>query len=90
MPKQLIVPGHSLVAEGAPFKMDPRGEPVRIKWNSTAGPGRALCSCALISPELSTAAARKRWHETHKLNVLDATDASGSAAIDPKKDQTHG
>lgn len=82
MSGQLIVPGHGLVAEGAAFGIGPNGEPFRLRWNSTAGQGRALCACTAHSPVLNTAAARKRWHVTHKLSILDTTD--------PKKGPIHG
>jgi len=66
-----VAPGHGLRNEGAPFTRLPG--PGRPQFwrdsstaSSTAGEGRAICSCGSYSTVLPTAAARKSWHREHK------------------------
>ena len=60
MPKQLIVPGHTLWREGASVDHD--------QWTE----GRGGCSCGTLSPKLPSTKARQRWHREHKLEVIAA------------------
>lgn len=53
---------HTLRFEGAPH--DDRG--ARTNGFGASGTGRAACACGELSDVLSTAAARKAWHRTHK------------------------
>lgn len=65
---QLIVPGHTLLFEGAPFDNSKR----RIGWTGTGGVGYGVCSCGYASRwEYSSAAQRKQWHHEHKLAEMD-------------------
>lgn len=64
MPKQLRVSGHELVDEGAPFSLD------GWAYWPRRGTGHGKCRCGLLSPELPSEAARKRWHRQHKEEVL--------------------
>lgn len=68
---------HTIKADGAPF--DYKGQPLN-EGKSTAGDGRALCSCGWVSDELSTRAGRKIAHATHKDEVEQA--AAEAAAQD--------
>lgn len=53
------IPGHALVAEGAPFER--RGHRLIGKG------GRALCECGELSPPLANTSRRKAWHrDEHK------------------------
>jgi hypothetical protein len=53
------LPGHALVAEGAPFER--RGHRLIGKG------GRALCECGELSPPLANTSRRKAWHrDEHK------------------------
>lgn len=45
----------------------------------TAGAGRALCTCGILSEELPSGGARRAWHKTHKLAALDAEAAAEKA-----------
>ena len=66
MPKQLIVPGHTLPMEGA------------LGWygfSGRNGPGHGQCSCGATSEvELANTNRRKQWHREHKLSVLAAKE----------------
>jgi hypothetical protein len=73
MSKQLLVPGHGLVSEGAAFEVDLNGTPVRLRWNTIAGKGRALCACGRLSEPLASASQRKHWHHEHKARIADST-----------------
>lgn len=65
--KQLIVPGHTLVAEGAPHAWNGRRyERLTLHGWSISGKGKGLCSCGATSKVLGTGAARKAWHREHK------------------------
>lgn len=63
--KQLLVPGHTLRHEGAPFLMDKDGKTVR----NSGTHGRALCSCGWLSDLLLSTSARQRAHREHKVWV---------------------
>lgn len=67
MAKQVIVPGHTLPFEGK----------TKAQWmySSRVASGVTKCSCGEQSPMLPTTAARRRWHLTHKLEVLAARSA---------------
>lgn len=56
------VPGHALVAEGAPH--DTNGQRIGV-----AGTGRALCECGTTSAELPSSTARHQWHRNHKAEI---------------------
>lgn len=65
---------HTIKADGAPFNLN--GTP-RNEDKSTAGDGRALCSCGWVSSDLPTRAARKEEHAAHKNREEQvATDAA--------------
>jgi hypothetical protein len=73
--EQLLVPGHTLVGEGAPHMWNGRRyEVIHARGFGTAGEGKALCSCGETSRVLKTGAARKAWHREHKLIVARMTD----------------
>ncbi len=57
---QTLVKGHTLVQGGNNRKL------YGYSWE-TKGPGQ--CSCGLLSEDLSSNAARKRWHAQHKEDV---------------------
>lgn len=59
------VRGHGLVREGFPH--DDRGVP--LYQVSSAGPGRAKCSCGEMSEELPSGNQRRKWHREHKENL---------------------
>lgn len=54
--------GHGLVGEGAAHNDDG----TRRKWNTTGGPGRAMCACGWLSEPAESGAERKRMHRSHK------------------------
>lgn len=68
------VPGHTLVSEGAAFMCGAacchgrRGQSYYYGGVSRAGHG--LCSCGALSPYVDSGAARKRWHRSHKDDVV--------------------
>lgn len=65
--KNPALPGHALAHGGVP--VDEHGQTLERAngWHrSTAGPGRAMCQCGLISPELSGPTRRSNWHRQHK------------------------
>ena len=65
----MIVRGHALCSEGAPFSKD-LGR--KYPYRGTSGVGHALCSCGALSPEeLASGMARRRWHAQHKKEVAD-------------------
>lgn len=74
MAKQLVVPGHTLLFEGAPFQWSNVYESwARMPGRGTAGTGVGRCSCGAVSESLPSGVARQRWHRDHKLQVqLDA------------------
>lgn len=79
MKPALIVPGHTLWVEGAPFELVD-GKPRRIGWSGVGGVGAARCSCGTFSPVLPSGAARRRWHRDHKRQVqTDAFHATRDA-----------
>lgn len=74
--EQLLVPGHTLVREGKPFRSQDcddcqwQGPPERTFRYTAAGWGHGRCTCGQESGHLPSANGRKRWHREHKLNVL--------------------
>lgn len=58
------VSGHALWHEGAAY--DDRG--YRVEYPRTTE-GRAKCECGELSEVLPSGAARRRWHQGHKLEV---------------------
>lgn len=44
------------------------------------GFGPASCECGVESPDLTSTAARKRWHKEHKAEVLAAVEEAIEAA----------
>jgi hypothetical protein len=73
--------GHGLWSEGWPVEATPGHGQGWRPLNHRSGPGRALCECGEMSPELPSANARKRWHGEHKEQVrreqADATQTGG-------------
>lgn len=72
--QQNLVPGHTLVAEGAPHMWNGR----RYERNTggewtVSGTGKALCSCGWTSKVLKTGAARKAAHREHKRAMVTVT-----------------
>lgn len=58
---------HSLMNEGAPFRDDGERENFGLYRLGVGGPGRAKCSCGVLSEPLTTSVARRTWHRAHKL-----------------------
>lgn len=56
------VPGHGLIAEGAPH--NDNGQ--RSNLGGTAGWGRGLCTCGATSDHVHSARQRRAWHDQHK------------------------
>ena len=63
------LPGHGLWSEGWPVDATPGHWPGWRQRQHRSGRGRGLCECGEMSPELDSAAARKRWHRDHKAAV---------------------
>lgn len=59
-----MLPGHTLVAEGAPH--DNLGN--RLEGGLT-GVGRAKCTCGGLSEMLNSTRARQQWHRDHKNQI---------------------
>lgn len=55
---------HTLKYAGAPY--DDQAQLIDPINKTTSGPGRALCSCGIISPELESGAARREWFKDHR------------------------
>ena len=69
------IKGHGLQAEGKPFRPAKRSLDVYNLpgWTRANGwVGHAVCSCGETSDVLDSDAARKRWHVTHKNEVIEA------------------
>jgi len=66
MARQLVVRGHGLLFEGDAFTRDGAS----YSWLNRSGAGHGKCSCGALSEELTSRAARQRWHRDHKLEVL--------------------
>lgn len=63
------VPFHTLVREGQGFAIGPSRYMSGTGWvPDPSGVGR--CSCGETSAALPSKAARKRWHRSHKADVL--------------------
>lgn len=68
MPHANRIPGHTLVAEGAPFAPDYPGTR-RLMGKGGSG----LCSCGILSSWLNSNTQRKAWHrDVHKPEVRGA------------------
>jgi hypothetical protein len=63
------VPGHTLIAEGAPFAVVGGARTTRTNPMGTGGSGRGLCTCGEWSPMLDSSTQRKQWHREHKAAV---------------------
>lgn len=64
-----LVPGHTLVGEGAPH--DNRGYRIGHWSLGVSGCGRGRCSCGALSPVMQSANQRKQWHREHKAEVSE-------------------
>jgi hypothetical protein len=65
------VPGHALRSEGAAH-IPGKFEEEQAAWIRCRGHiGYGVCECGASSPCLWSAAARKRWHTGHKVEVQD-------------------
>jgi len=76
----VIVPGHGLLDEGAPYTADvcsnfPCNKIAGVKRvnrqgelgnHGVSGHGHATCRCGGQSPHLYSGAERRRWHTAHK------------------------
>lgn len=65
--------GHGLVGEGAAHNDDG----TRRKWNTTGGPGRAMCACGWLSEPAESGAERKRLHRSHKEFIRAEQELAG-------------
>ena len=65
--------GHGLVGEGAAHNDDG----TRRKWNTTGGPGRAMCACGWLSEPAESGAERKRMHRSHKEFIRAENELAG-------------
>lgn len=78
-----LVPGHTLVGEGAPHAWNGRrwervyGSSSHGTYWTTGGEGKGLCSCGETSKKVRTAAARKLWHKEHKRKIVEQQQAGG-------------
>jgi hypothetical protein len=61
------LPGHGLQNEGDSFHPD------GTRTFHIAGRGHGLCSCGILSPELTSNHQRKAWHRQHKAAIKGAT-----------------
>lgn len=72
--KNPALPGHALANHGVPADEHGATLPRPNGWyHSTAGPGRAMCQCGVISPELSGPTRRAKWHQQHKDTIRAGT-----------------
>ena len=62
------VRGHGLKHEGRPHTLDGRRSE-RDYGLRFDGPGRGLCGCGELSPELTSNYQRKAWHRIHKAEI---------------------
>lgn len=65
---------HTLKYAGAPY--DDQAQLIDPVNKTTAGPGRALCSCGIISPELPSGPARREWFKDHRAKYEQEVPAS--------------
>lgn len=78
MKVQFLVPGHTLVREGAPHAWNgKRYEVTHLKGYGTSGEGKGLCSCGATSPVLTSGAARQKWHRAHKEQIAAVAEEYG-------------
>ena len=59
---------HSLRFNGAAFTAE--GELINADTSVTSGAGAAMCACGVVSEELPSGAARRRWFAEHKTTPL--------------------
>lgn len=78
---------HTLKADGAPHAAN--GDLVNSN-KSTAGKGRARCSCGQLSEILDSRAARKMWFNGHKANPVVEETTDDAAAPEPEVDDIIG
>ena len=71
--KSTMVAGHGLQGEGAAYieAEYPGSGWQRVIYNSVSGEGFGVCACGDYSHYTYSAAERRRWHNTHKANVLE-------------------
>lgn len=69
MTKALLVPGHTLMWEGAAH--DDNGIVMSTIYGvSRGGSGRAKCSCGELSEPFRSSTQRRQWHRDHKNQIL--------------------
>jgi hypothetical protein len=56
---------HALKHNGAAY--NDAAELINPDPKVTAGPGRALCTCGILSEELPSGGARRAWHKAHRV-----------------------
>lgn len=62
---KLLLPGHKLRQQGAPYEWDGR------KWFIAKGKvGKGLCTCGAPSPTLMNDNQRKVWHRQHREDII--------------------
>lgn len=63
---------HDLIRDGRPYYGATHPIPTRAgKTNWPTIPGRALCSCGVLSEPLPDTAARRAWHLQHSLDEAE-------------------
>lgn len=79
----MIVPGHGLLSEGAPYTAEvcstfPCNKHQYVQRvnrqgelgaGGVSGHGHAACRCGVTSPHLYSGAERRRWHKAHKAEL---------------------
>lgn len=55
--------GHALLGEGAPHGTV---SGIRVNYSGVSGEGCGKCECGAMSPNMFSAADRRRWHKQHK------------------------
>lgn len=78
------VSGHYLLNEGAPFNIYKNRITNGARYITSAGEGRALCSCGQLSDAFPSAYARRNWHKIHKADVKAGTYVPFTPAPDPE------
>jgi len=68
---------HSLKHNGAAY--NDAAALINPDTKVTAGEGRALCTCGLLSEQLSSGSARRAWHKQHRITELDREVATEKA-----------
>lgn len=77
---QTLVKGHTLRDEGKPYWLNVTGIPVLQQRGESWG--RGLCSCGVISDNMQSTRARRRWHVEHKADVQAMLTTTAQAAIE--------